>query len=316
MLFRSAHSSVWVVVVGIAVGYSWAFTRLGPRVLGPDVEVATSRQKAWIIAGVLFTWVFAEYPIHDIAERYLFSVHMIQHTVFTLVAPACFLLGTPAWLQQRILAVRPIGAAARFLAKPMIALVVFNGLVLFTHWPKLVERGLHNELIHFSIHLVLFLSALCMWFPVINRLPGYPRLKTPNNMLYLFAQSIGPTVPMAFLTFSGSHVLYRTYAEAPRMIRGLTAIGDQQIAAAIMKIGAGGLLWSVVGMLFVQWWRDSQNGQANDNRRRPAPLPMPAPVLVPAVTLEKPVDPDPDVLTWDQVQAEFDRLDAVAEPDR
>ena len=35
--------------------------------------------------GVL--WLGADWPIHDLAERYLYSMHMAQHLLFTLVAP-------------------------------------------------------------------------------------------------------------------------------------------------------------------------------------------------------------------------------------
>ena len=103
------HISVWMVMVTLVVTYWYVLVRIGPRVVGPDEPVVTRRQLGWLIGGFAGMYVFAEYPIHDISERYLFFVHMLQHTAFTLVAPACLLLGTPAWLQRRILAVRPIG---------------------------------------------------------------------------------------------------------------------------------------------------------------------------------------------------------------
>ena len=264
------HPSVWLVIGAVATFFWWASTRLRVRLGAPGL---TSHQRRWLVTGCLSLWIFAEYPIHDVAEQYLFLVHMIQHTVFTLIAPACLLMGTPDWLQRWILGHRPIAFLARIFTKPIVALVIFNTLIAVTHWPKLVEKGLHNELIHFSIHLTLFTAALCMWFPVINRQEGFPRLSTPAKMMYLFAQSIVPTVPASFLTFS-NRPLYRTYELAPRILHGFSAISDQQIAAAIMKIGAGSLLWAIIGGLFFQWWKDSQAGHAGDNRRVPKPRPV------------------------------------------
>ena len=270
------HPSVWLVMGAVATFFWWASTRLRSRLGAPRL---TGHQRAWLIAGCLSLWIFAEYPIHDVAERYLFLIHMIQHTVFTLVAPACLLMGTPDWLQRWILSHRPIAFATRFFTKPLVALLIFNALIAVTHWPKLVEKGLHNELIHFSIHATLFISALCIWFPVINRQEGFTRLGAPAKMMYLFAQSIVPTVPASFLTFS-NRPLYRTYEVAPRLLHGFSAISDQQIAAAIMKVGAGGYLWAIIGALFFQWWKVSQSPTASaspapgDNRRVPKPRPV------------------------------------------
>ncbi len=325
-----SHASVVVVMVGVATFFWWAFTRLGPS-LG---ETVTRRQKNWVVAGVVWTFVFSYWPLHDIAERYLFIAHMLQHTVFTLVAPACFLLGSPNWLWSWALRRRGARAAIQFFSKPLIALLVFNSLIAITHWPSIVERSLHNELFHFSVHLALFVSATFMWVPVINRIPELPRLGAPAKMAFLFAQSIVPTVPASFLTFSVKP-LYKTYELAPRMIHGLGAVEDQQYAAAIMKVGAGTFLWGIVGYLFACWWRDTKAGTATDNRRKVEPLVGSLAGLtvsggrvpnastphsstpVGATVTATPNGPEAgasalavDVLTWEAVKKEFDEIDA------
>ena len=296
MLPWHAHASVWIVMGGVLTFFWWAITKLGPTLVAPGEQIISRRQKSWILAGVAWSWIFAEYPIHDISEQYLFLMHMIQHTVFTLVAPACFLLGAPEWLWRWALQPRAFRAVVRFLSKPLIALVVFNTLIVVTHLPQVVQASVTNEWFHFMAHLVLFSGATLMWIPVINRTDLLPKLKTPTKMIYLFAQSIVPTVPASFLTFA-EKPMYQHYADAPRLIAGLSARADQQWAAVMMKLGAGTLIWSVVGFLFIQWWKESQSGQASDNRRR---------VVVPT-------EPGPlgeGVLTWDRVQAEFDLLEA------
>ena len=95
--------------------------------------------------------------------------------------------------------------------------------------------------------------------------------------------------------------MYKHYAEAARLIPGFGARADQQWAAVGMKLGAGTFIWGIVGYLFVQWWKDSQAGLADDNMR-----PIVNSRVTPALTV------DDDVLTWEQVQAEFDRLDRTA----
>ena len=53
-----------------------------------------------------------------------------------------------------------------------------------------------------------------MWWPVVSPLPEMPPLSAPGQMLYLFLQSLAPTIPASFLTF-GTPPLYPVYAGVP-----------------------------------------------------------------------------------------------------
>jgi putative membrane protein len=70
-------------------------------------------------------------------------------------------------------------------------------------------------------------------------------------MVFLFLQTIVPTVPASFLTF-GDHPLYRRYETLPKLW-GLSALDDQLIAGLVMKIGAGLLLMSLIAVIFFRW---------------------------------------------------------------
>ena len=310
------HADVIVVVGAIATFYWWAFTRLGPRLVAPGEKAVNYRNVRWAVIGVGLIAVFSYWPIHDIAEDYLFLVHMIQHTVFTMLAPACLLMAAPPWLWKWALDGRIWTPTLRFLTKPIFALLIFNAVIAGTHFPQVVNLSLRNELFHFSIHTLLFLTATLMWLPVINKTPYLRTFNMPTRMVYLFAQSIVPTVPASFLTFSETP-LYEKYQTAGRLIKGLDAVADQQLAAAIMKVGAGSYLWIIIGILFTVWWRDSQVGQANDNRFiAVASSGSVAGMSIDGrrVSLAERSEPatasvSPDVLTWEQVRPEFARLD-------
>ena len=71
--------------------------------------------------------------------------------------------------------------------------------------------------------------------PLLSPLPEVPRLPPLGRMLFLFLQSVVPTVPASFLTF-GAHPLYSFYAHVPRLW-GISAISDMQVAGVIMIIG-------------------------------------------------------------------------------
>jgi putative membrane protein len=261
-----AHPDVWLLIAGLLGGYFFALRRFGPRHIAPGQPVATGLQKACWISGVVTLWVAADWPVHDLAERFLYSVHMTQHLLIMLVAPPLLLLGTPAWLARELLAPPTLYRVVRRLARPMVALILFNGLTVVTHWPAYVDATLHSELLHFATHAALFGSALLMWCPVAAPLPELRPLTPPAQMLYMFLQSIVPTVPASFLVFADKPI-YHFYEHVPRLW-GQSAGEDQRIAGLLMKLGGGLLLWMVIAVLFFKWHAAEEENDRQARRWR------------------------------------------------
>jgi putative membrane protein len=252
------HPDVWLVIVALLGGYVYALSAWGPR-YAPGRSPATRRQRLYFTLGVLTLWVAAEWPVHDIAERYLYSVHMAQHMAFQFVAPPLLILGLPGWLLRVLLRPRPVFAAVKFLTRPVPALAVVNLVVAVSHTPVWVNTTVHNGLLHFLAHVLIIGVSLVMWWPVLSPLPELPHLSYPGRMAYLFAHSVVPTVPASFLTFT-TFPLYSSYAQAPRLFAWLTPVQDQQIAGLLMKLGGGLLLWSVIAVLFFRWHHEEESG--------------------------------------------------------
>lgn len=250
------HLDVLVLVAVLEGGYLWALARLRPPGLGSGEPAASRRQVAWYTVGVATLLVAAAWPVHDLGEQYLLSAHMVQHLIISLLVPPMLLLGVPAWLLRRVVALAPLRWVTRHLTRPFVALVLFNFVIVITHWPVLVDLMLRHHSLHLAGHAVLFGSATLMWWPVVDPLPETPGLSHPGKMLYLFLQSIVPTVPASFLTF-GSAPLYRFYAEAPR-IWGLSVMTDQTIAGLVMKLVGGLILWVVIAVVFFRWYGEEQ----------------------------------------------------------
>jgi putative membrane protein len=234
------------------IGGYIVLTRRWAATDAPDpTRPVSPRKQASFFLGVAFLWLASDWPVHEMAEDYLLSVHMVQHMIYTFIAPPLLLMGLPAWFLRKLLAPKWLAATVRAVTKPLVALIVFNVVVAVSHWPALVDLALRYEIVHFAVHVVLVTSALAMWWPVVVPLPEFPRLSDPMKMMYLFAQSILPTVPASFLTFADG-AIYKFYETAPRLW-GVSVTTDQQVAGLIMKIGGGLLLWSIIAVLFCKW---------------------------------------------------------------
>jgi putative membrane protein len=281
------HLDVWALIAAAAFAWTMA-VRLEARrrVERCDATPAvTRRQTACFAAGLVTLFVASDWPVHDLAERYLYSVHMVQHLLITLVAAPLLLLGTPAWMMRRLLpgrALRVVKAAAR----PVPNLIQFNAVLVFSHWPFWVNATLRDHPLHFVAHAVLLVSALLMWMVIVSPLPEIPRPAPPLQMLYLFLQSILPTVPASFLTF-GSKPLYSFYETVPRLY-GWSALSDQQVAGLIMKLVGGFYLYSIIGVIFFRWYADEERA---DRRARERESSVPD-----------------ETLYWDDVERELKQL--------
>src|SRR6476660_465290 len=246
------HPDVWLLVALFAVGYAVAINRLGPRLAPPGKPVVTRFQVASFTAGVIALWIASDWPIHDVAERYLFSVHMVQHVAYSIIAAPLLLIGTPAWLARWLLSPRWLLAAVRFASRLVPATILFNLVVIVTHTPVVVNAALEHALLHFGVHTLIFLSSIIVWMPLLSPLPEVPRLQPLGRLLFLFLQSVVPTVPASFLTF-GAHPLYSFYDHVPRLF-GVSALTDMPIAGVVMKIGVGVTIWLIIAILFFRWY--------------------------------------------------------------
>ena len=236
------HPDSWALMGAIEIAYLFAVRRGG----------ATRKQITLFSCGVFVLLLASDWPIHDLAERYLYFFHMIQHLLMTLVAAPLLLMGTPEWLARRILKRTRLLRPVRFLGRPVPDLIQFNIILVLSHWPLVVDGTLENHPLHFVAHAVLLVSALLMWLPVVSPLPEVPQARPPTKMLYLFLQTIVPTVPASFLTF-GTTPLYHFYEHVPRLW-GISALTDMQIAGLIMKIVGGFYFWTIIGVIFFRWY--------------------------------------------------------------
>lgn len=244
------HLDVVLILGIIGLAYWWLQFRIGPH-LGPGLVAATGKQWTSFYAGLGLLWIVSSWPFHDLAETSLYWVHMVDHMVITLFAPPLMILGLNRPLADRLFGHPWVRPWLKRLAHPVTAFAIFNLGMVATHWPEAVALSLRNELAHFLIHAFLFGSAVLMWLPVVSPATVIPRITPPMQLVYLFLNSILPTIPASFLTFS-SIPIYPAYGDAS-LAFGLTAVADQTIAGLIMKIGGTVYFWILMAVIWFRW---------------------------------------------------------------
>jgi len=240
------HLEIWLLVGFLVGAYLYMVRVVGPRVVTDGPIVTTGQRRAFVTMIVLL-WLSSDWPMHDLAEEYLYSVHMLQHMILSYFVPPLALLATPEWFFRLLIGEGRVKSAARFLSRPVTAAVLYNAVVMVTHIPALVNRSAQGGPLHYSLHVMLVFSALLLWMPLCSPRKDW-RISYGGQMVYVFAMSILPTIPAGWLTFAEGSV-YDHYDHIVR-VGGVSVISDQQAAGAIMKLGGSVFMWGVLIFLY------------------------------------------------------------------
>ena len=211
------------------------------------------RHVASFFGALVVLFVALNGPLHNLSDTYLFSAHMGQHLLLTLVFPPLLLYGTPAHVVRPLLRPRWVMALGRIVTRPLAAALLFTGPIVIWHSPSLYEAALRHHNLHIAQHLVFLTTAVIMWWPVLSPVPELPRIPHLLQMLYLFLLGIPMSITGALITLSDS-VLYPFYAAAPLRVGELSPLEDQQIGGLLMWVLGGLMLWIVMTVI---WFRYS-----------------------------------------------------------
>ena len=246
------YPGVWLFVFLLAALYWRSVTR---RVSGSSAPSAAGPGRiASYVAGVVAVWLATDWPVGALGAGYLLTAHTASFILLSLVAPPLLLFGWPAPRGERKTTNGVAWNAARILTQPLIALALFNVILVVTHLPPVVDGLMPLQLGAFAIDLGWLLGGLALWTPVVRPLVVRNALSYPQQMGYLFLATLVPTVPAAFMTFA-AYPLYGLYELAPR-VGDIAAIQDQQVAGLSMKIIGDLPFWLAFGIVFFKWARE------------------------------------------------------------
>jgi putative membrane protein len=221
-------------------------------VRSPQPAVLVRRaQRAAFYAGLAVIFLALNGWLHDLSDYYLFSAHMVQHLLLTLVAPPLLIAGTPGWMLRPALRLPVVGPVARWLTRPTRCFATFTLVLAIWHLPPVYNLAMTYHSAHIVQHLMFIAAAVLMWWPIMSPLPELPRLSYPAQMLYCFALSVPMSLISVYIAYADA-LLYTAYAAAPRLW-GITPLQDQLIGGLVMWIPGGLFFFGVMSVVYWKW---------------------------------------------------------------
>lgn len=260
------YLGVWLAVA-LGIG---AYVRVWRRQRPARPLTAEERRKPWWFAlGVAMLWAATDWPVGALGAGYLASVHMLQFMLYTLVAAPLLLISLPSWFFSGIRQ-RSWWPSLQTLARPLVAGIAFNVVLLSTHAPAVVDLARASQIGSFAMDAVWLAAGMILWLPVCSPIKElrHPSLAVRGVYLFLASGAL-PMLPGAFLVFA-DFPLYATFELAPR-VGDLAAITDQQIAGLLMKVGNIPILWPVLAVLFYRWALEDRGDSGRPGPAEPLP---------------------------------------------
>ena len=259
-LSAGGFTTHWSTVIGLlALLALWGW-RARVHAREAPARRLTMLQAVTFPMGLTVLFLSLNGPVHDISDFYLFTGHMVQHLVLTIIVPPLLLVGTPGWMFRPALASRAVVSIARFVTTPRVAFALFNLVLASWHLPPLYNAAMYFHEVHIVQHLMFLVTAVIVWWPLLSPLPELPRLSYPGQMLYSFLMTLPMTIVSVFIVYA-DHVLYPAYAAAPRLW-GLSPLEDQRLGGLIMWIPGGLFFYLLASVVFFKWQASARDDSA------------------------------------------------------
>jgi putative membrane protein len=249
------HVSVLLGTLAFWVLYHRAVTTWRVRYGWSEVPVERWRAVCFGVAQVILLLALNG-PVHHLSDYYLFSGHMVQHLMLTLMWAPLTVVALPPWLVEAGLRVPVIRRVSDWTADLRVKFLVANGVLYFWHIPTMYDLALEVHEVHVVEHLSFMASSIIAWVGLLCSAPSLPRPSRIFQLVYLFGMTLPMKLLGAILTLA-SEPIYGAYLEAPR-IWGLTPILDQGYGGLLMWLPGGMALWGSMIYVFVQWVKDEQ----------------------------------------------------------
>ncbi|MGW0469350.1 cytochrome c oxidase assembly protein [Streptomyces sp. NPDC003027] len=252
--------------------YGWGVARLRRR-----GDAWPAGRTVFFTLGVLSVALMMCTKLNDYG-MVMFSVHMVQHMVVSMLSPILLLLGAPVTLALRALPVAARGSKGprevllmllhsrymRIITHPAFTIPLFIASLYGFYFTPLFDTLMGSTVGHIVMMVHFLAVGLVFFWPIMGIDPGPHRPGYVMRMLELFAG-------MPFHAFFGialmmaSEPMIKAYANPPASL-GIDALADQN--------AAGGIAWAfseipsvlVLIALVYQWYHSEQRQAVRKDR--------------------------------------------------
>ncbi|MFJ6207890.1 cytochrome c oxidase assembly factor CtaG [Lysinibacillus sp. NPDC092081] len=247
-----------------------------------DFKVSEPLKKGeaiYFVLAMVTIYIIKGSPV-DLMAHIMFTMHMVQMAILLLLVPIFLIKGIPWWVWKVAIEAPVVKSLFKVLTLPVVAVFVFTGLFSFYHLPAVFDYIKLNETLHGTYTFVLFVSAVLMYWPLIQEIPNRPQMKPLHKLGYIIANAVLITPACALIIFA-SDAMYETYTNGdawlkamelcvpastlsslslsgPELFTNMDPVADQQLGGVLMKILQELIFGVLLGAIFLNWYRSEQ----------------------------------------------------------
>ena len=248
----------------------------------PESTPLTRKQIICFGSGITLLYIVKGSPV-DLLGHILFSIHMTQMALLLLMIAPLLIMGIPNWVWKTIFEVKIIDSVFRFFTKPLLSLLLFSLTFSFYHIPMFLDNIKMSSVLHAGFTITIFMSAIFLWWPLVNTLEGQPKLHGLMKIGYIILSAILITPACALIIFAGVPV-YETYQSGeawlkamalcvpsgtlaglsglgisgPELFTNMSTVVDQQLGGIVMKTVQEIIYIIVLGKTFSAWSKEEK----------------------------------------------------------
>ncbi|NBJ70776.1 MULTISPECIES: cytochrome c oxidase assembly factor CtaG [Clostridia] len=276
--FRALWSPYFLLFI-FALGVAY-FLITGPyRHKFGGEEKPTSMQQFMFLLALVLLYAVKGAPI-DLLSHIMLTAHMMQMAVYYLIFPILVIKGVPVWIWKKIIHAPIIKPVFQLLTKPLISLLLFNGLFSLYHIPAIFDFAKSSQVAHTSISLIILIAAFIVWWPLLAPIKEMDTMRPLLKIFYIFANGVLIT-PACVLIIFADEPLFAAYSQngawlqalalcvpgdilegmavqisGPEMFSPMSTLEDQQLGGIIMKIMQEITYGTILARVFFKWFTE------------------------------------------------------------
>lgn len=274
--FRALWSPYFLTfIILLAVAYFYMTVIRNDKFLRG--EKITGKQQAFFYSALVLLYIVKGSPI-DLLSHIMMSAHMVQTATLYFIVTIFLICGIPALWWEKVINIPVIKQLFAFFTIPLLALAIFNSLFAMYHLPLIFDFTKANQIVHTSTTIVLFITAIFMWWPIVTPIKRLNTLNPLVKMGYLLGSILMISIACALIIFARDPLFdaYRSTAgwmqamalcvpgdvlsgltstlTGVEMFSPLSVQEDQQLGGIIMMLYQQVIYGFVLAWIFFGWF--------------------------------------------------------------